>query len=175
MIKEISPSPALAVSLAELKTLLRIDHDLEDALLMGLLRTATDMAETHLGFVLLQREFEQRWTHEFDDPVRLQRSPFISVTGASLAGQALIPIDYAVAMRAYDEAEISVLAPGIGELRVTFFAGMSDSWNGISDSLRFGIMRQAAHLYAHRDAATAVAIPSAVLALWQPYRKVRLT
>jgi uncharacterized phiE125 gp8 family phage protein len=52
---------------------------------------------------------------------------------------------------------------------------MAADWNDIPEAVRFGILRHAAHLYAHRDNPAASAMPSAVQALWQPFRKVRLS
>jgi hypothetical protein len=51
---------------------------------------------------------------------------------------------------------------------------VAENWNELNEQVRFGILRQAAHLYMHRDSAAASAIPSAVLALWQPFRRVQL-
>ncbi len=174
MIKALTPA-ALPLSLPELKTLLRIEHDLEDALLATLLRTATDAAEDFLGTVLLVRGFEQSWTNCPGIPLRLHRRPVGAITQITVGGQVLTADRYQLITGVFDDSDVTILDPGEGRVVVTFTAGTAASWNDIAEPLRFGILRLAAHLYANRDATNAPALPSAVQALWQPYRKVRLT
>ena len=51
---------------------------------------------------------------------------------------------------------------------------MATDWNGIPEPLRQGIIRLAAHLFTHRDAADAGPPPTAVAALWRPWRRLRM-
>jgi uncharacterized phiE125 gp8 family phage protein len=175
MIVSLVPSAELPVSIDELKMLLRLEHSLEDALLATLLRTATDAAEQYLGQVLLQRAFEQRWTRDGGAAVKLQRGPLVQVLSVMLNGTALAATDFTVTASAQGENNMQILPVDAGEVRVQFVAGMAADWNAIPEAVRFGILRHAAHLYAHRDSTTAGAMPSAVPALWQLYRKVRLS
>lgn len=174
MIKSLAPATALPASLAELKTLLRIEHDLEDALLASLLRTATDMAEAHLGHVLLAHAFEQSWINCPNMPVRLQRGPILAVTQVTIAGQLLTAEQYHLQRATFDESDMTLFSDQEGVVAVTYTAGSAANWNEIAEPVRFGILRLAAHLCANRDSAAVGAVPSAVLALWQSYRKVRL-
>jgi uncharacterized phiE125 gp8 family phage protein len=57
---------------------------------------------------------------------------------------------------------------------VHYRAGLAAGWNGVAEPLRQGVVRMAAHLYAHRDAADGRGPPAAVTALWLPYRRLRL-
>lgn len=52
--------------------------------------------------------------------------------------------------------------------------GLAEDWNGIPEPLRQGIIRLVAHLYTHRDDADAGPPPTAVAALWRPWRRLRL-
>ena len=52
--------------------------------------------------------------------------------------------------------------------------GLAADWNGIPEPLRQGIIRLVAHLYTHRDFADAGPPPTAVAALWRPWRRLRL-
>jgi uncharacterized phiE125 gp8 family phage protein len=174
MVISLAPSVNPAVSLPELKSLLRIEHDIEDALLAALLRTATEAAEAFLGTVQLQRGFEQRWTLDAASRVKLLRGPMVTLISVVVNAVVLAAPDYVLTTDAQGEKWLDVLSVGSGEATVQFVAGMATDWNGIPEAVRFGIMRHAAHLYANRDNDMAVAIPSAVLALWQPWRKVHL-
>lgn len=51
---------------------------------------------------------------------------------------------------------------------------LSPDWNAVPEPLRQGIVRLVAHLFSHRDAADAGPPPTAVAALWRPYRQMRL-
>ncbi|MBC7504293.1 MAG: phage gp6-like head-tail connector protein [Sandarakinorhabdus sp.] len=52
--------------------------------------------------------------------------------------------------------------------------GMAADWNGIPEPLRHGIIRLVAHLFTHRDAADAGPPPTAVVAMWRPWRLLRI-
>ena len=51
---------------------------------------------------------------------------------------------------------------------------LATDWNGIPAPLRQGIIRLVAHLFTHRDAADAGPPPTAVAALWRPWRVMRM-
>jgi uncharacterized phiE125 gp8 family phage protein len=175
MIMSLSPSPLLAVSLPELKVHLRIEHDLEDVLLATLVRTATESAEMYLGQVLLQRGFEQRWELSATVGQKILRVPLVQIQSVVLDGLALVASEYSVTTNARDEKCLEIATPGSGEIRIQYLAGSAVDWNGIPEGIRFGILRYASHLYVNRDNDRTSAIPSAALALWQPYRKMRLS
>jgi uncharacterized phiE125 gp8 family phage protein len=174
MIISLVPAAVLPASLAELKDLLRIEHDIEDALLAGLLRAATDMAENHLGHVLVQQLFEQRTPLQGSGQIVLERAPLINVISITVDGVTVATDAYVVETTPVGISHVTLQAADGAEAVVRFTAGVAQNWNELSEQLRFGILRQAAHLYMHRDSIAVTAIPSAVLALWQPFRRVQL-
>ena len=55
------------------------------------------------------------------------------------------------------------------------FTGLpATDWSALAEPLRHGIIRHAAHQYRERDAAPAANPPTAVAALWRPFRRLRL-
>lgn len=62
----------------------------------------------------------------------------------------------------------------VGQRLIGLPEGFADDWNGIPEPLRQGIIRLVAHLYTHRDAADAGPPPTAVAALWRPWRRLRM-
>jgi uncharacterized phiE125 gp8 family phage protein len=169
MIPELGP---MAVSLAEIKAFLRLERDDDDALVAGFIRTATALCEAFTGQWLIARDAEQRI-----DPVpgwqRLHAAPVITITGVVGAAGPLPA----------EQFETDIDAGGIGWVRlrtlplapvVRLRAGLGSDWNATPEPLRQGIIRLAAHLYAHRDAADAGPPPAAVAALWRPWRRLRL-
>ena len=55
------------------------------------------------------------------------------------------------------------------------FTGLDPvDWIALDSGLRHGIVRFAAHAYRERDQGGDTAIPSAVAALWRPWRRMKL-
>lgn len=164
----------LVVSLAECKAYLRLERDDEDAVLAGLLRSATGLCEAFVGQWLMVRAAEQPLAL-CSDWQRLRALPVRGVSGVR-DGAVLL------AAEAY-ETDVSVDGLGWVRLRdtvgldapvVRFEAGLAASWNDIPEALRHGIVRLAAHLFTHRDAADAGPPRAAVAALWRPWRRLSL-
>jgi uncharacterized phiE125 gp8 family phage protein len=172
-------APALPVPLAELKALLRIGTSEEDASLAALLRAAADTCEAFTGRALLSRPIDEmvtasrRWT-------RLGAAPVTAIEAAALIGAdgsatALAAGDYAIDIDAAGEGWVRLLL-GIEpkRLRISYRAGMATDPNGLPEALRYGIVRLAAHFYAHRREAEDTGPPAAIAALWRPWRRLRL-
>ncbi len=166
------PGP-LAVSIGECKAFLRLDRDDEDAVLAGFVRTAMGLCEAFTGQWLIVRGGEQRisggnaWQ-------RLLARPVVAITGVGTAAGALPGDGYEADIDAAGAGWVRLTGTGDGPATVTFRAGLAPDWNGLPEPLRQGLIRLVAHMFTHRDAVDAGAAPSAVAALWRPYRHVRL-
>lgn len=170
----VEPGP-MVVSLAACKAFLRLERDDDDALLGGLVRTAMALCEAFTGQWLIERSGEQRL------PVqpgwqRLAMAPVAEIIGVATAAGALAAADFETAIAADGSATIRLLVlPGATQrVVVTVRAGLGADWNGIPEPLRQGIIRLVAHLYTHRDAIDAGPPPTAIAALWRPWRRLRL-
>ncbi|MHB9880071.1 head-tail connector protein [Pacificimonas sp. ICDLI1SI03] len=174
------PGTQAVVSLNEVKAFLRLDGPEEDALLAGLVRTATGLAEQFTGQVLLRGErvaqvaADGAW-HRIG-PTPMQH--VVSAAGIDAAGG-----EVALSMAAV-EAQIDFCGDGWvrvdpreGAVRavLTVEAGLAGDWNGLPDALRQGVVRLVAHMFTHRDAADDGAPPAAIAALWRPWRRMRLS
>jgi uncharacterized phiE125 gp8 family phage protein len=173
MMVETAPAPDLAVNLDEVKVFLRIDGADEDALLAGLVRTATDVAEAFTGQKLLTRDFSQVMA-ALPTWQMLVASPVVAITGVEAANSALAGGDYEVDIDLAGDGWVRIIASPDRRATVRYRAGLADNWNGLPEALRLGIVRLVAHLYTHRDAADAGGAPAAVAALWRPWRRIRL-
>ena len=168
------------VSLPEVKAYLRLETDAEDALLAGLVRSATDLCEAFTGQVPLLQERKAQvpadgaWHRLTPTPMRR----VTSVTGFDVAG-AEVPV-------AADAVETQIDFCGDGWVRcrrqgeavralLTVEAGLADDWNSLPDAVRQGIVRLTAHLFTHRDAPDEKGPPAAIAALWRPWRRMRLS
>jgi uncharacterized phiE125 gp8 family phage protein len=172
--------PPLPVAIEQVKAYLRIQGSDEDALLAGLVRTASELCEALTRTALIEREVEETiaarpgWTRLEAAPVRA----ILAVSGLAADGSAtlLAPDDFAIDIDSAGDGWVRVLrSAGAERAAVLYRAGRAADWNGVPEPLRHGIVRLAAHFYTHRDGEDGSAPPAAVTALWLPYRRLRLS
>lgn len=174
--------PALDEAVAEAKVLLRIDGGQEDAILGRLIGSAAALCEAFTGQWLMPREGEEtiaacmQWQ-------RLRATPMRAITALEtipIEGEATsLPTEaFSLDIDASGDGWVRVHdAQDSGRLRVRFEAGLAPaaSWADLAEPLRQGILRLAAHLYAHRGHSDpSIEPPAAVTALWRPWRRMRL-
>ena len=173
-----APTPP-AIAVEEAKAYLRIENDIEDELIAGLIVAATGLCEAFTGQALIAREFREvipaqaEWRRLSRTPVRT----IVGVEGLPAEGAAFsLPVDaYAVDIDANGDGWVRVIQPGsAGRAIVTFEAGMAADLDGVPEPVRQGIVRLVGHLFAHRDAADEGRPPAVVAALWRPWRRMRL-
>jgi uncharacterized phiE125 gp8 family phage protein len=174
-------APAAPVPLVELKAFLRIGNSEEDALLAAIVRAAAETCEAFTGTALLVREVKEImaastvWSKLSVSPVRAIEG--VETIDGDGAAAALAAGDYALDIDAAGDGWARIAKPtGARRVCVTYSAGMASDPNGLPEALRHGIVRLAAHLYAHRDAGgeDTAGPPAAVTALWRPWRRLRL-
>jgi len=166
-------------ALGEAKAYLRVIGGDEDALLARLLKSAGEHCENFTSKVLLGRSFAE--TIEASSAWRrLRQGPVTAITlveaiRADGLPQALPVASYAIDIDARGDGWIRVTdAGGAARVRVSYAAGLAESWAAAPEALRQGIIRLAAHHYAHRDEADGGGPPAAVTALWRPWRRIGL-
>lgn len=167
-----------AVTLAEAQAYVRIETGEEEAILAGLIRTATALCEAFIGQALIARRFSEtvpaRGCWE-----RLALGPVLTIDGAEALGSD--GTSSAIASGAY---EVDIDSGGTGwvrfvgavnalRVRVTGTAGMASGENEVPEPIRQGVLRLVAHLFASRDGDGGEP-PAAVTALWRPYRRISL-
>lgn len=161
-----------AISMAEAQAYARVETGEEEALLAGLVRTATALCEEFTGQALVARPFVETiaadggWKRLASAPVRAIASvEQVAVDGTVSAGSCELDID--------SNGDGWVLPGWSGRARVGGEIGMTANVNGVPEPLRQGIARLVAHLYATRDGSGGEP-PAAVTALWRPYRRMRM-
>jgi uncharacterized phiE125 gp8 family phage protein len=168
-----------AITTQEAKAYLRIETDIEDELIAGLILVATGLCEAFTGQALVVREFREIVPAR-PDWRRLARTPVRAIGGVEglpAEGAAFaLPVDgYAVDIDANGDGWVRVLQPGAaGRAIVTYDAGMAEAAAEVPEPMRQGIVRLVAHMFAYRDAADEGRPPAMVAALWRPWRRVRL-
>lgn len=166
------------VSLSEAQAFVRVETGEEEALLAGLLRTASAVCESFLGQVVVARGFveELRADAEWQRLAALPVRTIDSVEGIDEAGAAavLASADYAVDIDVSGQGWVrTVHGQALRRVRVSGTAGLATEPNGVPEPIRQGVLRLVAHLYAARDG-DGCGPPAAVTALWRPYRKMRM-
>ena len=166
-----------AVSMGEAQAYARVETGEEEALLAGLVRTASALCESFIGQVLVARPFEEvlpasgGWQRLRLTPVRaIERS---SGCRRRKAQRCCRRSDYEIDIDSRGDGWVRVAPAAGGRIRVRGPAGMASEPNGVPEPLRQGILRLIAHLFATRDGSGGEP-PAAVTALWRPYRRMRL-
>lgn len=161
------------VTLSEAQAFARVETGEEEALLAGLIRTASALCEAFLGQVVIARAFAEdvgcsrEWR-------RLAVLPVRTIDAIFQAGAPLPVTAYAVDIDSSGLGWLRITDPNLsGILSVRGMAGMATSQNGVPEPIRQGVLRLTAHLFAARDGAGGE-MPSAVTALWRPYRRMQL-
>ena len=173
-------SAATAVALDEVKTYLRITTGDEDALLAGLIRTASDTCERFIGQRLIVRGAEET-VPVSSEWRRLTLTPVAAISGMTGVPETgdpfALPVDsYGVDIDSNGDGWVRVLSAGQARrVTVAYRAGMGVDWNAVPEPLRQGIVRLVAHLFVERDAHDAPGPPASVSALWRPWRRMRLS
>ncbi|WP_417611471.1 head-tail connector protein [Parasphingorhabdus sp.] len=172
--------PDLPASLiAEVKAFVRIDHDADDDAIAAFLRSAAGLCEDFTGLMLIARSVTdvlpawQAWQ-------KLKRLPVQAIVSVEA-----VEADGSAALLAVDDYAIDIDSEGLGwvrmreesdasRIRIVYSCGLAADWDQLPAGLRQGIVRLAGYLYANRDGVDIGGPPSAVTALWRPYRRMRI-
>jgi uncharacterized phiE125 gp8 family phage protein len=166
------------VTMSEAQAYVRIETGEEEAVLAGLLRSASALCEAFLSQVVIARAFELQLPAS-GNWERLPLTPVKSITEVAMLDAngvaTVLPNDgYTVDIDSSGDGWVRVAqADGALRVRVTGTAGMADDENGVPEPIRQGVLRLIAHLFTSRDGEGGDP-PAAVTALWRPYRRLRL-
>ncbi|MDR6834280.1 MULTISPECIES: hypothetical protein [unclassified Sphingopyxis] len=166
------------VSLNEARGWLRLGSTIDDAVVAGLVRAATNICEAFISHWLVIRATEEVLPLRAGQ-VRLTARPVAMVETAVLLSPAgdetvLEAGGYRLRHGRDGSGQLMIAQPGDAErVRVTYRAGIAENPNGIPEAIRQGIVRMVQHLHDARDTAP-VAPPAAIAALWQPWRRMTL-
>lgn len=162
------------------KTYLRLESDDEDTSIAALVAAALVHAEGYLGQLLIERELVERlptsssWQRLSATPVR----SVTSVTGIPAEGASFVLAanSYTLDINRHHDGWVRFTAPGsAGRADATYRAGLVPGWPDLPEAISISVLRIAAHLHAHRDAADDTGPPTAVASLLRPWRRMRLT
>jgi uncharacterized phiE125 gp8 family phage protein len=166
------------VTLSEAQAFARIEIGEEEAVLAGLVRSASALCEAFLNRVVIARDFTVEipasgaWERLPVTPVRSIAN--VAAIDANGIEAALASTNYGVDIDSSGDGWVRASDPdGASRVRVSGIAGMADDENGVPEPIRQGVLRLAAHLFTARDG-EAGEPPAAVTALWRPYRRLRL-
>jgi len=177
----ITPHALAPAALTELKDWLGIASPADDAQLIALLRAAVEHCEDFTGHMPLEQTCEEilpvqsGWLTLAPRPVQaITQVQGIPAEGARFT----LAVDaYAIDLGENGAGRVRVIRPGIaGRLAVRYTAGLAADWAALPEALRHGILRLAASQYRAResDGLAAATPPTAVAALWRPWRRLKL-
>jgi len=167
------------VSLSEAQAYVRIETGEEEAIVAGLIRTASGLCEAFINRAVIARPFEASlpasgcWERLAITPVRA----ITEVTGLDSNGTA-VPLasgGYSVDIDFNGDGWVRTSpSSSVTRVQVSGTAGMADDENAVPESIRQGVLRLVSHLFTSRDGEGGE-VPAAVTALWRPYRRMRLS
>jgi uncharacterized phiE125 gp8 family phage protein len=162
------------VTLAEARAFARIEIGEEEAVLAGLIRSASCLCEAFLGQVLIERAFTESLSSSMEWR-RLNVFPVRSISGAMNRGLPLPATAFATDIDANGCGWIRIVDPQVsGIVEISGTAGMAAGQNGVHEAIRQGVLRLVAYLFTSRDGEGGE-IPAAVTALWRPFRRTRIS
>jgi uncharacterized phiE125 gp8 family phage protein len=176
----IAPPAAEPVSVAELKSHLKVDGSAEDALIAGYILAARQAVESRFGVAIIQ----QGWRLALDAAPKgvliLPLAPVIAIdsVGVKRAGviEALSPDAYEAEAGATGRLRLkgcAVTGGRLGGIVIAFTAGWPDVAS-VPGELKYAIRTLAAHYYENRENGPDPRGAAAIAALLAPYRQVRL-
>lgn len=173
------PAALPASALAELKQWLGITVAADDDPLRRLLTAALETAESFTGSMLLEQTCEELlpshacWQMLATRPV--QAIVAVEHVDGEGARELLEPDRYEIDLRADGSGAVRIRFPRAGRIAVRFVAGLAPDWDTLPEALRHGVVRLAAHQHREREGAGGSPLPPAsVVALWRPWRRLRL-
>src|SRR4051812_30435763 len=147
---------APAVTMSEAQAYVRIETGEEEAVLAGLIRTASAVCEEFLNQVVIARDFildlpaSGSWERLTLTPVRSIGS--VEAVDLSDVPSALPSASYAMDIDSSGDGWVRVTGPnGATRVRVAGTAGMADTENEVPEPIRQGVLRLVAHLFTSRD------------------------
>ena len=176
----ITPAVLAPAALDELKEWLAITTPRDDAALTQLLRAALEMCEAFTGQMSLAATCEEVLpaTTSWQTLATLPVQAIVRIEGVAVDGSRFIlePSGYTIDLGADGAGMVKLLYPGpVHRIAVRFSAGLATGWADLPEGLRHGVLRLAAHHFRQREADSAQAMPpTAVAALWRPWRRMRV-
>jgi uncharacterized phiE125 gp8 family phage protein len=171
----ITPAALPAAALAELKQWLGITVAADDAPLARLLAAALETCEGFTGRMPLQQTCEEALVAQGGWQMLATRPVTAVLAVRRIDGTALPAQAYALELEADGAARVRLFGAEPGRTTVRFTAGQAATWEALPEGLRHGVVRLAAHQHREREGSGAAPLPpAAVVALWRPWRRVRL-
>ncbi len=176
----VAPALLAGTALNELKQWLAITTTRDDAALIALLRAAIEACEGFTRQMSLQSTCEEmlpalrRWHRLSTNPVQAISS--VHAIAPDGTRRMLDTGDYLFDITADGCGRVNLLVPvEEGRIAVGFVAGLAVDWESLPVGLRHGIIRLAAHSHRMRNEGDSDGTPpAAMVALWQPWRRLRL-
>ena len=176
LLTRVSAPSSEPITLSEAKLYLRIDHNLEDALINDLIMAARMQAEQWLRRSLIT----QSWKLGYDDgnmsAVPLPMGPVIDITSVTLilsdGSTQLLAADAYKLNEARNTLAFTNMVAGL-PFEIVYSAGYSDA-TYIPRPIKLGMLAGIASMYDGRADTGEGAIPAQALGLYAPYREVYL-
>ena len=171
------PPAAIAAAATAARAFLRSDAAGEDALVERLAAAAIQLGEAFTGTLFVRRGCEDvvAATRGWQPLAAVPVVAISGVTGLVSDGAPFVlsPADFAIDIDSEARGWVRVLHAGAAtRVAVAYRAGLAETWDMLPAPIAQGTVALIAHLFDDRAGATLP--PAAVVALWRPYRRMRI-
>ncbi|MEM9501966.1 MAG: hypothetical protein AAF941_08985 [Pseudomonadota bacterium] len=176
----VQPADLTGDALAEFKDWLGISRPNEDQTLVDLLGSSLAMCEAFTGQVPLEQTVEERIPTTVGR-YRLTSRPVQSITDTELIAEdgtrnSLSGMGHRLEVDPTGQAFANLKETVAGQaVAVRTVVGIAADWSTLPKPLRQGVIRLAAYYYRDRDQGQSSQPPTSVIALWSPWRIMRLS
>lgn len=171
----ITPPASEPLSLAEVKTFLRIEHTADDALITRAIAAAREAAEQYLRCALLPQTWDYAVANPYRCEVRLPFGPAQSVTSITVTDSEgnVSTLDSDVYSLSVDGSMVLfVTTPSAEKLVVRYSASIAADAATLPALIKQGMLHHIATMLEQREGV--VPMPMQSIACYMPYRKVAL-
>lgn len=164
------------VTLAEAKLYLRVDHSHEDTLINDLITAARMMAESWLSRTFITQTWKLAFDFAVADSIWLPMGPVSEVVSIVMVNQDGSTSTLDSSNYWLNAAKNAVVVNGIFSgfrVEITYNTGYGNA-AAVPAPIKQGILSHIAFMYDFRGDYGENAIPDQALALYRPYREVRL-
>lgn len=177
LLKRIAAPLIEPVTLAEAKTYLRVDDTNSDDLINDLITAARMVAESWLRRALISQSWQLAYDYGIPNCVWLPMGPVDSITSVVLVNRdtttvTLDPASYwlSAAQNAlmFDSMQIAF------QVQITYASGYGSNATDVPKPIKQGMLSHIGAMFDSRGEDGTVALPEQAIALYLPFREVRL-
>ena len=177
LLKRIVDPASEPVTLTEAKLYMRIDNTNDDTLISDLITAARQEGENWLRQSLITQTWKVAYDDAIPQMVRLPMGPVNSISSVIIYNQdnSTVTIDPSVYWLNAAQNALTMYQRLTGfRIEITYIAGYGSVAASVPKPIKQGMLSHISYMYDSRAESGEMALPEQAVALYAPYREVRL-